>query len=146
MSERTFLKFSAGPSCFGLQATDVVETIRVVAISPVPTGAKDLLGVINVRGKVVPVFDLCRTLEIAIRPLTLRMYIVIAAVGSESIGILVDDVLDVVTVPADEFQISRAVSGPKSYTAGIVRAGDSLLTVLDLRPFLERTGAVRATD
>jgi purine-binding chemotaxis protein CheW len=146
MSERTFLKFSAGPTSFGLHATDVVETIRVVAISPVPTGAKDLLGVINVRGKVVPVFDLCRTLGLAERPISLRMYIVIASVGGEAIGILVDDVLDVVTVPADEFQISRAVSGPESYTAGVVRAGDALLTVLDLRPFLERAGTAGVTD
>jgi purine-binding chemotaxis protein CheW len=146
MSERTFLKFSVGPTCFGLLATDVVETIRVVAISPVPAGARDLLGVINVRGKVVPVFDLCRTLELADRPISLRMYIVIASVGGEAIGILVDDVLDVVTVPSGEFQVSRAVSGPDSYTAGVVRAGNALLTVLDLRPFLDRTGAVRAQD
>src|SRR5262245_58327003 len=117
MSERTFLKFSAGPTSFGLHATDVVETIRVVAISPVPTGAKDLLGVINVRGKVIPVFDLCRTLDLAERPISLRMYIVIASVGRDTLGILVDDVLDVVTVPSEEYQVSRAVTGPESYTA-----------------------------
>jgi purine-binding chemotaxis protein CheW len=138
MGERTFLKFSAGPSTFGLQVTDVIETIRVVAIAPVPSATRDLLGVVNVRGNVIPVFDLCRTLELSERPLSLRMYIVIASVEGEPLGILVDDVLDVVTVPMDRFQISRAVTGPDSFTAGVVRIGDELLTVLDLAPLVDR--------
>src|SRR5438046_393512 len=141
MSERTFLKFSAGPAVFGLPVTQVVETIRVVAITPVPSPSPDLLGIVNVRGRVTPVFDLCRTLELGDRPLTLRMYIVIASVGAETIGLLVDDVLDVVTVPVAYFQSSRALGGSDSYTSGIVRAGSELLTVLDLAPFLDRADA-----
>jgi purine-binding chemotaxis protein CheW len=146
MSERTFLKFSAGPATFGLHAADVIETVRVVAIAPVPSAAQDLLGVINVRGRVIPVFDLCRTLGLVDRPINLRMYIVIASVGGEFLGILVDDVLDVVTVSAEEFQVSRAVIGPDSYTSGVVRVGDTLLTVLDLEPFLDRASVTHGSN
>jgi chemotaxis signal transduction protein len=74
------------------------------------------------------------------------MYIVITGVENETLGILVDDVLDVVTVPSEQYQVSRAVAGPASYTAGVARSGDSLLTVLDLRPFLDRTIGVRSSD
>ena len=140
MSERTFLKFSAGPAAFGLHVTDVVETIRVVALTAVPSGSPDLLGVANVRGQVIPVFDLCRTLGFGERPISLRMYIVIVAVGVEAIGLLVDDVLDVITVPEAQYQVSRAIVGAESYTAGVVRSGSELLTVLNLAPFVNRAG------
>jgi len=145
MGELTFLKFSAGPATFGLLASDVIETIRVVEIAPLPGAARDLLGVINVRGRVIPIFDLCRTLEIAERPLSLRMYIVVASVEAEPVGILVDDVLDVVTVPTDAFQVSRAVRSPESYTSGVVRIHDELLTVLNLTPLVVRADAAAST-
>jgi purine-binding chemotaxis protein CheW len=144
MSEHTFLKFSAGPATFGLPVADVVETIRVVAIEPVPSCAADLLGVVNVRGRVIPVFDLCRTLSLADRPLSLRMYIIIVSVAAETIGLLVDDVLDVVTIPLRDYQVSGAVGGPDSYTAGVARAGVDLLTVLDVHPFVGRSSAPRS--
>lgn len=137
MSERTFLQFRAGPSVYGLAVTNVVEIIRVVAFTPVPDPAPDLLGMINLRGRIIPVFDLCRSLQTAVRPLSLRMYIVIADVDGDAVGVVVDDVLEVVTVTDDEFHGSRAMGG-SNFTAGVARVGGEMLTILNLAPLLDR--------
>lgn len=146
MVERTFLQFRAGNSTFGLPVTSVIEIIRVVALTPVPDPAPDLLGVVNLRGRVIPVFDLCRTLALGDRPLTLRMYIVIAEAGPEALGLLVDDVIDVTTVPVDNFQVSRALAGADSFTAGVARVGSDMLTILNLGPLLDRTPHVERLE
>jgi purine-binding chemotaxis protein CheW len=145
MSERTFLQFQVGPSAFGLPVSRVVEIIRVVAFAPVPSASPNLLGMVNVRGRVIPVFDLCRALGLGERPLTLRMYIVITEAAGEAFGVLVDDVNDVVTFDDDSFQASRALAGAGSYAAATARKGDLLLTILDLAPLVTPDEA-RATD
>lgn len=143
MSARTFLKFRSGPSVYGLPVTSVVEIIRVVAFAPVPDPAPDLLGMINLRGRVIPVFDLARSLQLGERPLSLRMYVVVADVEGEAVGVVVDDVLDVVSVPEDGFHVSRALAGGTTFTAGVARLGTEMLTILNLSPLLDRapTGA-----
>src|SRR5262249_16176326 len=127
-----------GTSVYGLPVANVVEIIRVVAFSPVPDPTPDLLGMINLRGRIIPVFDLCQSLQIGTRPLSLRMYIVIADVEDEAVGVVVDDVLEVVTVSDDQFQSSRAI-GASTFTAGFARVGAEMLTVLNLGPLLDRT-------
>jgi purine-binding chemotaxis protein CheW len=141
MRERTFLQFRAGASAYGLPVTSVVEIIRVVAFAPVPDPSPDLLGMINLRGRVIPVFDLARSLGDGERALTLRMYVVIAEVGGEAVGVLVDDVLDVVTVPDDGYQVSRTLAGGSAFTAGVARVGAGMLTILNLSPLLDRAPA-----
>ena len=139
MTERTFLQFRVADSVYGIPVTGVIEIIRMVAFQPIPNPAPDLLGMINLRGRVIPVFDLSRTLGAGERPLSLRMYIVIADIAGEAIGVVVDDVLDVVAVPADQYQVSRAIGGGDSFTAGVARVDSDLLTVLNLAPLLDRT-------
>jgi purine-binding chemotaxis protein CheW len=138
MSERTFLQFRVGPTAFGVGVTSVVEIIRIVALAPVPDAARDLLGVINLRGRVVPVFDLCRSLDLGVRPLSLKMYIVIVEVGGETIGVVVDDVLDVTSVPDDQVRASRAVGGGRTFAAAVARVDDEMVTLLNLEPLLDR--------
>ncbi len=138
MSERTFLQFRVGPSTFGLAAASVVEIIRVVAPTPVPDPSPDLLGVINLRARLVPVFDLCRSLSLGERPIALRMYIVVADVGDDTLGVLVDDVLDVAVVPESDVRVSRAIVGMRSFASAVARVGDEMVTLLELAPLLER--------
>jgi purine-binding chemotaxis protein CheW len=144
MSDTTFLKFRLGRASFGLPVAQVEETIRVVALAPVPARVQGLLGIANVRGRVIPVFDLCETLGQPRRALSLRMYIVIASLGAAPVGLLVDDVLDVVSVPEGQYQLGGALGGGDSYTAGVARVGEEMLTVLSLAPLLVPAAAGRA--
>jgi len=137
MRDRTFVQFRSGSGIYGLPATSVVELIRMVAISPVPNAAPELLGLVNRRGQVIPVFDLNRALGGDERPLSLRMYVVITEVNGEAVGIVVDDVLDVVTVPEDQVQMSRALSADAPYSNGVARIGADIVTVLNLVPLVE---------
>jgi chemotaxis signal transduction protein len=142
MSERAFLKFRVGPAVFGLPVAEVAEVVPIVAFAPATHPSPDLLGLIDLRGRILPVFDLCRTLDLGERPLTLRMRIVVAEDAGEAIGLLADEVLDVVTVPAASV---RAATAADPFAAGEVRAGGELWTVPSLRPFLDRAPAARRT-
>jgi chemotaxis signal transduction protein len=144
MSERTFVQFRAGDSVYGLAVASVVEIIRIAALAPVPDPAPDLIGMLNVRGLAVPVFDLYRSLHGVERPLSLRMYIVIVEVEDEPLGVVVDDVLGVVTVATEHFRTSRALASENTFTSGIARVGSEMLTVLNLAPLLDRTPGGRA--
>ena len=139
MKNSVFLKFRSCSTEYGLPVEAVVEIIRIVALQPVPDPTPDLVGMINLRGQVLPVFDLCRTLALGDRPLTLRMYIIIAEVSDETIGLLVDDVLDVVQTPDSQYRESSGSNQQDNYTAGVIRNGSELLTILNLRPYLERS-------
>lgn len=137
MSDRTFLHFRSGSETYGLPAGRVVQIIRIVACTPVPNSAPELLGLVNLRGRVLPVFDLNRALHGQDRPLSLRMYVVITEVDGEPLGVVVDDVLDVVTVPEDQYQSSRALSADAPFSDGVARVGSQIFTVLNLSPLID---------
>lgn len=141
MSDHTFVQFAVGESVFGLPVGSVAEIVRVVAPAPVPGAHDDVLGMVNLRGRAVPVVELARALGLGSRPISLRMYIIVAEVERDLLGLLVDDVLDVVSVPADQYRSSRALAGEGSLAAGVASVGGSLLTVLELSPLLDRLGA-----
>ena len=146
MSERTFLQFRVAGSVYGLPVACVVEIIRIVECQPVPNPAPDLIGMINLRGRVIPVYDLGRSLGLGERPMSLRMYVIIAEVEGEALGVLVDDVVDVVTVADAEFQVSRVLAGADSFAAGVARVGPDLLTVLNLGPLIDRAYVAPSGD
>lgn len=137
MNDRTFLHFRSGSETYGLPASRVIRIIRIVAFTPVPNAAPELLGLVNLRGRVLPVFDLNRALHGDERPISLRMYIVITEVDDDAIGIVVDDVLDVVTVPEQQFQSSRALSADAPFSEGVARVGAQIFTVLNLSPLID---------
>lgn len=137
MRDHTFLHFQSGPETYGLPATSVVQIIRMVACTPVPNSAPELLGLVNMRGRVLPVFDLNRALHGEERPISLRMYVVVTEVDGEPLGVVVDDVLDVVSVPEDQFQSSRALSADAPFSDGVARVGSQIFTVLNLSPLID---------
>ena len=137
MHDRTFLQFRSGSESYGLPAERIVQIIRIVAVTPVPNAAPELLGLVNLRGRVLPVFDLNRALHGRERPISLRMYVVITEVDGEALGIVVDDVLDVVSVPEHQFQSSRALSADAPFSEGVARIGSQILTVLNLSPLID---------
>lgn len=137
MLDRTFLQFRSGTGTYGLPAERVIQIIRIVALAPVPNAAPELLGLVNLRGRVIPVFDLNRALNGAERPISLRMYVIVTEVEGEPLGIVVDDVLDVVTVSANHFQSSRALSADAPFSEGVARIGSQILTVLNLAPLID---------
>ena len=103
-----FLTFHVGEELFAIGILDIKEIIEVFDISPVPLTPPFVRGVINLRGRVVPVIDLSVRLDRPATRLTKRSCVVIVAVpgrdGRQCMGMLVDEVKEVLEIADDAMQ------------------------------------------
>ena len=106
----------------------VVELIPVVDIDRVPDSPRNVLGVINLRGRVVPILDLRPRLS-SKTPLPAHQHLVIIRGRQDKlIGLAVDEVRDVITVETNAIEQPGEVAGVRS--PGVVRIDDDLVLVL----------------
>jgi purine-binding chemotaxis protein CheW len=93
---RAVLTFVVGGETYGIDILHIREIIKVVEVTEVPRMPGFLLGVISVRGQVIPVLDLRARLRLEELPLTRAARILVADRDGEPFGLLVDAVSDVV--------------------------------------------------
>jgi purine-binding chemotaxis protein CheW len=106
----------------------VVELIPRVDIDRVPDAPPNVLGVINLRGRVVPILDLRAKLSKK-SPLPAHQHLVIVrGRGDKLIGLAVDEVRDVISVETNAIEQPGEVAGVRS--PGVVRIEDDLVLVL----------------
>jgi len=127
---------------YGLLASSVREIIRERALTRVPNSAPCINGVINLRGRIVPVFNLHRRLglEEAGKPGAAKRAILIVEHDGNDAGLLVDEVSDVVKISEREVDHSAQLlelTGMKHYLEGTVTIGERLVTLLRLGALLE---------
>jgi len=127
---------------YGLMASCVREIIRNRNRTRVPNASRFIDGVINLRGRIVPVFNMRRRLGLEEEEVGRRDECTIMVVESEDndAGLVVDRVADVVKI--DDTSIDRTVSQIKGlmgsqFIAGTVDLNGRLVTMLKLEPLLE---------
>lgn len=132
---REFLMFSLTGELYGVELTRIKEILSPPPITMVPRAPRNVVGVCSVRGLLVTVLDLRRTLTLEERPLTRRARILLGADDSgEVIGLLVDEVKHVVRLSAEEIEpAASALGGDVSeFVLGIGRPAGEFLILLDL--------------
>ena len=103
ISSEKFLSFALGDEVYGLDIHKVVEIQRVRNITPIPGSPFFIRGVINLRGKVIPVVDLRLKLGIGEKDYDKNTCIIIINTEENSlIGLVVDTVLEVANLRANE--------------------------------------------
>lgn len=86
---------------FGAPINQVYEILRLVEITRVPRAPKFIEGVINLRGKVIPVLDLRRRFDLPMTTPPEQQRIMEVEVEGQIIGMIVDAVTEVISLPAD---------------------------------------------
>ena len=93
---------------YGIKVMQVQEVLRMTEIAPVPGAPQYVLGIINLRGNVVPVVDLCARLGKGRSELSKRSCIVLVEVDTrnerQQLGMLVDEVNEILEIPASHLQ------------------------------------------
>jgi purine-binding chemotaxis protein CheW len=135
---RKILVFALGSQRYALWGSDVRELLRAVAVAPLPRAPRIVEGVIDLRGRVVPVLDIRGRFGLPAKPIEPSDHLIVAAVGPRLVVIRVDRALDLVTVEGAE--LAPATGG--SYVAGVARLPDGLAVIHDLRTFLEASETV----
>ncbi len=134
--------FSVGKEEFCVDILKVQEIIRMMEITKIPNAPDFVEGVINLRGKVIPIVDFGKRCNLYGAPEGDESHkrIVVAAVGDKTVGLVVDRVSQVIKL--DEEQISstpEVVRGCNSdFISGVGKSGEKLLILLDLDRLFNR--------
>ncbi len=133
--------FNIAEEEFGVDILSVQEIIRLMQITAVPRAPACIEGVINLRGKVIPVIDMRKRFNLSPIERDSRTRIIVMEFGVKIVGFLVDAVSEVLRIPANTVEPAPAVvSGIGSeYIRGVGKLDDRLLILLDLDSLLEGT-------
>jgi purine-binding chemotaxis protein CheW len=124
---------------FGVDVTQVQEVLRYQEMTRVPLASPVVSGLINLRGRIVSAIDLRRRLGLADRPADQHPMNVIVRAGDEAISLLVDEIGDVIEVPADKFENPPETLSAFARTLiqGAYKLEDRLMLVLDTQEAVE---------
>jgi purine-binding chemotaxis protein CheW len=134
--QRDLVAFRLDQQTYALHIEAIVQIIEMVTIMPIPQISNTVEGVINVRGAPVPVVNLRRYLGLPEAALQLHTPIILAQVGELMVGLIVDEVLDVLSLPGG--QITRPANilpeglGGALILQGLAHTPDGMMLLLDL--------------
>ena len=141
MSESTsqqLVVFSLGSEEYALPIGSVHEIIRFTEPRTVASDAAWIRGVIGLRGKIIPIFDLASRMELEAVG-TVPGKIVIVESGTGQVGVMVDDVEEVLTVGSD--QLEDVPTANSEAIEAIAKIGDRLVILLNPAGLFARPGA-----
>lgn len=133
---RKLVVFNLSSQCYGLHLAAVQRVLRIAEITPLPKSPEIVLGIINVQGRIAPVFDLRRRFGLPHRPLDLRDQLIIAGTGRRMVALVADAVIGVVQRLQSEITTADRVLHNLQYVEGVTRFDDGLIMIHDLDTFL----------
>ena len=132
-----YLTFSIASEDYGIAIVNVTEIIGIQSITEIPEMADYIKGVINLRGKVIPIMDVRARFKLPPRDYDERTCIIVVEIDSTSVGLVVDTVNEVADIPEDQVE-----PAPKSkrkggnYIQGIGKIGKEVKILLDINKIL----------
>ncbi len=119
---------------FCVRTTSIREIRGWAPVTPLPHAPSDVLGVINLRGTVIPIVDLAVKLGMAPARTTERSAIVVTNVKGQTIGLMVDRVSDILTISGTDLQPVPAGAGvtTAAYAEGIFARDKDMICFLNL--------------
>ena len=146
--ETQLVVFDLASELYGVDIGDVREIIRMQNVTRVPGTPAYMEGVINLRGKVVPVVDLRTRLGLKVHPQTNESRIVVVDIGGKDVGVIVDGVTEVLRIPLSSIEppSQMIASSESTYIRGIAKLNDKLVILLDLDKVLSECQASDPAD
>ncbi|TAK42465.1 MAG: purine-binding chemotaxis protein CheW [Betaproteobacteria bacterium] len=121
---------------YGLPLASVERVVRSVEITPLPKAPEIVLGVINVRGRVIAVVDVRKRFRLPQRETALSDSLVIARTPARAVALLADAVTGVVECAENEAVPAPAIVPGMEYVEGVAKLGDGMVLIHDLARFL----------
>lgn len=129
-----YIKIKMGEEMYGIDIKYIDNIVRMQHITRVPKVPAYIKGVINLRGEVVPVFSLRLKMGMEEVEETKKFRIIIIKMDGNYVGLIVDEVREVVTLQNDLTEkVYRDPSEPtQNFLLGVGKDGDNLISLLDL--------------
>ena len=136
--EGKYLTFALGNEEFGLEILRVREIIGLMEITAIPYVPHYAKGVINLRGKVIPVIDLRLKFNMEAVPYVRETCIIVLSVQDTSMGIIVDRVCEVMDITQENIEPPPVFGSAQELGCiiGVGKVGDKVKLLLDINKVL----------
>lgn len=133
-TEVEFVTFFTGGQSFSIDICQVREIRRWTSATPIPNAPPEVLGVMNLRGSVIPIYDLAKSFGLEPTRDNGRNVVVIAAHEAQMVGLLVESVSEILSIARDRIQETPNVrnDAARQNITGIILVGDNMTRVIDL--------------
>lgn len=133
-----YLTFQLGEEEYGVDIRFVTEVVGLQEITSVPDMPEFIKGVINLRGKVIPVMDVRMRFNMEKRAYDDRTCVVVVDIDDTSVGLVVDEVQEVADIPESRIEPPPRVSKAtrSRFIMGLGKMEDKVTILLDVRNLL----------
>jgi purine-binding chemotaxis protein CheW len=146
------VSFNVGQECFAVDILSVQEINRMMELTQVPQSPPGVCGVINLRGRIVPVLDLRTRFGLEATEQNDASRIIVVEIQGSTVGFIVDEVHEVLRIDPGVVSPAPAITSgvDSTYIKGVAKLEDRLLILLDLNQLiskesLESIGAISAS-
>jgi len=132
--------FRIGNETYGVRIGSVREIVRVPEITIVPNAPESIEGVINLRGRIIPVMDLRKRFgNVSVQP-DKKNRILVVELESRLLGLIVSSASEVLKIPPSEIEPPGTVfaEGESSYVTGVGKLKGRLIILLDIARLLRQ--------
>ncbi|KUF12817.1 chemotaxis protein CheW [Pseudoponticoccus marisrubri] len=140
-----FITFSAGQQSYCLEITQIREIRRWTPVTALPHTPSDVLGVMNLRGAVIPIFDLAARFGLGPTPANERNVVIVATVSGMTVGLLVESVSEILSVETSAIQETPDIKSEATRNSilGVISVNQSMVRVVNLDAVLDTQGPVQ---
>lgn len=121
---------------YALPLAAVQGVTRAVEVTPLPKAPAIVLGVVNVRGQIIPVLNIRRRFRLPEREIDPSDQFILARAAKRTVALVVDMVVGVVARPAETVIAPEAILPGLEYVQGVMKLDDGLIMIHDLDTFL----------
>ena len=145
-----FMTFQTGKEYYGISISYVNEIITMQPITAIPEVEDYIKGLINLRGKIIPVIDVRVRFKMEPCEYTDRTCIIVIDVKSTMIGLIVERLADVDTIAEDSIvpppSLGRKEHEHNKYVYGLARTGDTVTLLLDPEKLIKQDDIAAAVE
>jgi len=128
--------FSLDDRKFALYVSAVQRIIRVVEVTPLPKAPEIVAGIINLQGRIIPVFNIRMRFHLPGRDTELSDQMIIATTAKRTVVLMVDSVDDVIEIPEEKIIAAEQVLPELEYVEGVMKTEGGMFLIHDLERFL----------
>lgn len=133
-TDEQLVVFKLNTETYGIEIFRVNEIIRLRDITPIPRTQDHIRGLVNLRGKTIPVVDLHARFDLNASVDSESTRIIVVESENGNIGVVVDEVKEVITIQCDQIEQTPAIVASVSadFVRGVAMQAGHLITLLDL--------------
>jgi len=141
-----FVTLIAGQQSFCIDIKLIREIRRWSPVTKLPHSPGHVLGVMNLRGAVIPIIDLASILGFGHIDPTTRHVVIIASIEDRIVGLLVDSVSEILSITEDKLQETPRIRDDETNYCiqGIIAIEDDITRIIDLKTLLPKISRVAA--